>query len=281
MDVRIGVTQTPSEIEVELGDDTDGDKLVKDVESALAKTSSVLWLTDRKGRRVGVPAEKIAYVEIGTPEDDRRVGFGVRSVATQTQWVRRSCSTASSSSSPARAASARRTIAASLALLGAEQGKRTLVCEVDAKGNLADFFETGPDRLRRRARSSPGLFAMSMDTEESLKEYLSLQLKLPLVARVGPLARMFDFVATAAPGRQGDPHRRQARLGGAGAPLRPGRGRRLGHRPHRRPAGRPAGHQRAGAGRAWCASRPAGCSTSSATRRRPAWSSCRRPRRCR
>ena len=47
---------------------------------------------------------------------------------------------------------------------------------------------------------TPGLFAMSMDTEASLKEYLSLQLKLPLVARVGPLARTFDFVANAAPG---------------------------------------------------------------------------------
>ena len=79
MDVRIGVTQTPREIEIELGDD-DGDKLVKDVEAALAKSASMLWVTDRKGRRVGIPAEKIAYVEIGTPTDDgHRVGFGVRS----------------------------------------------------------------------------------------------------------------------------------------------------------------------------------------------------------
>jgi len=41
---------------------------------------------------------------------------------------------------------------------------------------------------------------MSMDTEESLKEYLSLQLKIPMLARIGPLARTFDFVANAAPG---------------------------------------------------------------------------------
>jgi anion-transporting ArsA/GET3 family ATPase len=41
---------------------------------------------------------------------------------------------------------------------------------------------------------------MSMHTEESLKEYLRLQLKVPLVARIGPLARTFDFVANAAPG---------------------------------------------------------------------------------
>ncbi|MEQ1787635.1 MAG: ArsA family ATPase [Acidimicrobiales bacterium] len=91
------------------------------------------------------------------------------------------------------------TIAASLALLAAQQGKRTLVGEVDAKGNLADFFEIGPTSFKER-EVSPGLFAMSMDTEESLKEYLSLQLKIPLVARLGPLARTFDFVANAAPG---------------------------------------------------------------------------------
>ena len=39
-----------------------------------------------------------------------------------------------------------------------------------------------------------------MNTEESLKEYLQLQLKIPLLARIGPLARTFDFVANAAPG---------------------------------------------------------------------------------
>jgi anion-transporting ArsA/GET3 family ATPase len=91
------------------------------------------------------------------------------------------------------------TVAAGLALLAASHGRRTLVCEVDAKGNLADFFETGPTGFDER-QIMPNLWAMSMDTEASLKQYLSQQLKLPLVARVGPLARMFDFVATAAPG---------------------------------------------------------------------------------
>ena len=91
------------------------------------------------------------------------------------------------------------TIAASLALLAAQHGKNTLVGEIDAKGNLADFYETGPTAFKER-EVSPGLWAMSMDTEESLKEYLSLQLKIPLIARIGPLARTFDFVANAAPG---------------------------------------------------------------------------------
>jgi len=91
------------------------------------------------------------------------------------------------------------TIAAALALLAAEQGKRTLVCDLDAKGDLADFYETGPTNFTPR-EVLPRLYAMSMDTEESLKEYLTLQLKLPRMARIGPLARIFEFVATAAPG---------------------------------------------------------------------------------
>ena len=91
------------------------------------------------------------------------------------------------------------TIAAALAWLAAERGKKTLVCEIDAKGDLASFYETGPTRFEER-EVAPRLWAMSMDTEASLKQYLSLQLKLPLVAKIGPLAKMFDFVASAAPG---------------------------------------------------------------------------------
>jgi anion-transporting ArsA/GET3 family ATPase len=91
------------------------------------------------------------------------------------------------------------TIAAALGQLAASRGKRTLLCEVDAKGALAAAFETGPTEFREREIATD-LWAMSMDTEASLKEYLSLQLRLPLLSRIGPLARTFDFVANAAPG---------------------------------------------------------------------------------
>jgi len=90
-------------------------------------------------------------------------------------------------------------IAAALGLLAANRGLRTLVCEVDAKGNLADFFEASPNRFSPQ-ELSPGLFAMAMNTEESLKEYLRLQLRVPLLGRIGPFARSLDFVANAAPG---------------------------------------------------------------------------------
>src|SRR2546421_304464 len=91
------------------------------------------------------------------------------------------------------------TAAAALALLAAQRGKKTLVVEIDAKGNLADFFEAGPTNYTPR-EIQPNLWAMSMDTEASLQEYLRLQMRLPAIARIGPLARAFEFVATAAPG---------------------------------------------------------------------------------
>ena len=91
------------------------------------------------------------------------------------------------------------TIAASLALLAATRGKRTLVCEVDAKGNLADFFEASPFAFDPR-EVQPRLWAMTMNMEASLREYLNLQLKLPRIAKIGPVARTFEFVANAAPG---------------------------------------------------------------------------------
>jgi hypothetical protein len=75
VDVRIGVTHTPKEIEVELPEGTDADALVAQIEKALAG-SGILWLTDRRGRRVGVPSARVAYIEFNTASEDRRVGFG-------------------------------------------------------------------------------------------------------------------------------------------------------------------------------------------------------------
>ncbi len=91
------------------------------------------------------------------------------------------------------------TVAAGLALLASQRGKRTLVCEVEDKGDLADSYESGPVRFDPRL-VQPGLSAMAMDTERSLDEYLRIFLRVPVMGRLGPIARMFDFVATAAPG---------------------------------------------------------------------------------
>ncbi|MCU1490129.1 MAG: Oxyanion-translocating ATPase [Acidimicrobiaceae bacterium] len=91
------------------------------------------------------------------------------------------------------------TVAAALGLLAASRGKRALVCETDPRGGLSNAYDCGPTAFQP-LEVSPRLFAMSMDTEASLREYLKLNLRVPMVGRIGPLARAFDFVATAAPG---------------------------------------------------------------------------------
>ncbi len=75
VDVRIGVTQAPREITVEIPDD-ERDEVRTKVDAALSGATDVLWLADKRGREVGVPSAKIAYVEVGTPDGDRRIGFG-------------------------------------------------------------------------------------------------------------------------------------------------------------------------------------------------------------
>ncbi len=75
MDIRIGIVQSMKELDVDLPEDADRDQIMKEVEACLG-SDKVLWLTDRKGRRVGVPASRIAWVEFATPASERIVGFG-------------------------------------------------------------------------------------------------------------------------------------------------------------------------------------------------------------
>jgi anion-transporting ArsA/GET3 family ATPase len=91
------------------------------------------------------------------------------------------------------------TVTAATAVLAAARGKRVLLVEVDGKNNLTALFEHAPVGFEPR-QVHPGIFAMQMDTEASLREYLKVQARVPVFGRIGPLARAFDFVATAAPG---------------------------------------------------------------------------------
>ena len=70
---------------------------------------------------------------------------------------------------------------------------------MDAKGSLSTAFDVGPLGFAP-TQVGERLWAMQMNTEDSLREYLRLFVRIPLVARIGPLARTFDFVADAAPG---------------------------------------------------------------------------------
>jgi hypothetical protein len=74
VNIRIGMIHTPKELEVEL-EDTGGDQLVDEIKKAIDDETPMLWLTDRKGRRVGVVTAKVAWVEVGPESEGRRVGF--------------------------------------------------------------------------------------------------------------------------------------------------------------------------------------------------------------
>ena len=74
MEIRIGVLHTPKEISLDV--DQSADEVQQAVAGALAADDGILWLSDTRGRTVGVPAERVAYVEIETDAGGRKVGFG-------------------------------------------------------------------------------------------------------------------------------------------------------------------------------------------------------------
>lgn len=91
------------------------------------------------------------------------------------------------------------TLTAALALLAARAGKRVLCIEVDAKGDLPRAL--GSDAVGFEPRSvQPGVSVLALHAEESLQEYLRIYFKVPRLARMTPLARVFDFIATGVPG---------------------------------------------------------------------------------
>jgi len=73
VEVKIGVQFAPRELTLE--SNQTAAEVEKAVADALKADLGVLSLTDDKGRRVLVPADKLAYVEI-TDTEQRKVGFG-------------------------------------------------------------------------------------------------------------------------------------------------------------------------------------------------------------
>jgi anion-transporting ArsA/GET3 family ATPase len=91
------------------------------------------------------------------------------------------------------------TVAASLARLAARRGKRVLLCELDATGDIGVPFGVAGIEFTPK-ECEPNVFVMAMDTEKAMQEYVHLNLKMPFAFGLGPFARALDFVATAAPG---------------------------------------------------------------------------------
>ena len=75
VDVRIGVTQAPRELSLELADD-ERDETIKTVEAALSGAVDVLWLTDKRGRGSRCPRRRSPTSSSARVDGDRRIGFG-------------------------------------------------------------------------------------------------------------------------------------------------------------------------------------------------------------
>jgi hypothetical protein len=73
VEIKIGVQHAARELSLE--SELSAEEVEKAVSAALTGKSGLLVLADEKGRKVMIPADRLAYVEIGEPTA-RRVGFG-------------------------------------------------------------------------------------------------------------------------------------------------------------------------------------------------------------
>ena len=135
------------------------------------RDGSVLWLTDRKGREVGVPVRQDRLRR--DRQRRRRPPHRLRRAErARSAGDARTCSTASCCSSPARAASARPPSPPPWRCSPPSRAS----ARSSARSTPRATWPTSSRPARPRsspARSSRDLWAMSMDTEESLKEYLT------------------------------------------------------------------------------------------------------------
>jgi hypothetical protein len=73
VEIKIGVQFAQRELTLE--SDQTAEEIEKAIADAVLSKTTLLTLVDEKGRKIVVPTDKLAYIELGAPEA-RRVGFG-------------------------------------------------------------------------------------------------------------------------------------------------------------------------------------------------------------
>jgi len=91
------------------------------------------------------------------------------------------------------------TVAMALGIRAAMEGKRTIVCEVSATENASRLFSQAEVGFRE-VELANDLWAISIDPEESMREYVLLQLKVKAMRDMLFRSRMFTYLAAATPG---------------------------------------------------------------------------------
>ncbi len=97
------------------------------------------------------------------------------------------------------------TVAASLALALASRGKTVLLCEVEGRQGIAQLFDVPPlPYEERRVVQGPNdggdLYALAIDPESALLEYLSMYYHLGRAGKALDRFGVIDFATTIAPG---------------------------------------------------------------------------------
>jgi anion-transporting ArsA/GET3 family ATPase len=91
------------------------------------------------------------------------------------------------------------TISIALGLSAAARGKRTIVCEVAGQETASRVFRRAEVGFHE-VEVADNLWAISIDPDESLREYLLLQLKVRAMRDMLVRSRIFNYLAAATPG---------------------------------------------------------------------------------
>ena len=91
------------------------------------------------------------------------------------------------------------TVAASLALVAARQGRKVCVVEVDQKGTLTKLLG-GREATYEPSELTPRVWGVHITAERSLAEYLEVQYHMKRISKVFTSSHFVDYVTTAAPG---------------------------------------------------------------------------------
>jgi anion-transporting ArsA/GET3 family ATPase len=91
------------------------------------------------------------------------------------------------------------TIAVSLGLAAAQRGKRTIVCEIASQEQTSRFFKRAEVGFHE-VELEENLWSISIDPDESMREYVLLQLKVRAMRDLLFRSRVFTYLTAATPG---------------------------------------------------------------------------------
>src|SRR5687767_2148144 len=91
------------------------------------------------------------------------------------------------------------TVAIAVGMRAAAAGKRAIVCEVSAQEKASRFFHRAEVGFHE-VEMEDGLWAISIDPDESMREYVLLQLKVRAMRDLLFRSRIFNYLAAATPG---------------------------------------------------------------------------------